>query len=297
MKPPVLIHLHIPKNAGTSLSRALKLRLLGKNPLNWLRKSDVLGKYDVHPWERRLEAIESSPRAAARVRFFEAHAGFGMHERLPEPHRYLTVLREPVDRALSIYHYLAQTGERDRTESIDDFIARRDPIGRVWHIDNAQVRYLAAERGVIDSRPPEQCDRAMLDTAIDRLRNHIDHIIVQSRFDEGLLVLAHELGWPDILYSKSNVTKSRRSADETDPAIIERLREMNTLDAELFAVAQDIFDQKLAAFIATLAVPFEDRLAQYRGRLDAYGKRSGPIYRAIKAAGNRRKRKGKRAQR
>ncbi|MEO1583896.1 MAG: hypothetical protein AAFR96_04895 [Planctomycetota bacterium] len=290
MRHPVLIHLHIPKNAGTSLSRAIKLRLLGRNPISWLRRSDVLGKYDVPGWERRLEIINASPTAASRVRFFEAHAGFGMHEKLPSPASYFTVLREPVDRALSVYHYTGETGERDAEETLDAFISRDRPIGRVWHIDNAQVRYLAATHGVIDSRPANECDRAMLDLAIERLRTKIDHFIVQDRFDEGLLVLANELGWSPIMYKRSNVTKVRRKADETDPGTIARLREMNALDTELYSVAQELFAEKADAYERDTGTGLAEAVRPYRDRLRAYAERSGPIYGMMASARKRRER-------
>ncbi|RNC80350.1 MAG: hypothetical protein ED559_00595 [Phycisphaera sp.] len=281
MRPPLLIHLHIPKNAGTSLSRAIKLKMLGLNPLNWLHHTDVLGKYNVHPWDKRYDLINNNPATAKRARFFEAHAGFGMHERLPSPHAYLTVIREPIDRALSIYHYLAQTGERDPNDTLRQFIERPDPVGRVWHTDNAQVRYLTGEHGVIDARPREDCDQAMLDKAIRRLRNDIDHLMVQNRFDEGMIVLAHELGWGELLYSKSNVTKKRAKLEGVEESALECMRQFNRLDAKLYDVAQELFAERVERVASARGRPMSELLDSYRSRLTKHAKRSAPVYAII----------------
>lgn len=281
MRPPLLIHLHIPKNAGTSLSRAIKLKMLGRNPLNWLHHDDVLGKYNVHPWDRRYDLIRNNPATARRIRFFEAHAGFGMHELLPEPHAYLTVIREPVDRTLSIYHYLAQTGERDPNDTLRQFIEHPEPVGRVWHTDNAQVRYLAGEHGIIDARPREDCDQAMLDKAINRLRHDIDHLMVQNRFDEGMIVLAHELGWGELLYSKSNVTKKRAKLDGVEEDTLERMRELNQLDTKLYEVSQELFAERVQRVADAKGRPMTELLDDYKRKLAAHAKRSAPVYAMI----------------
>lgn len=280
MRPWVLIHLHIPKNAGTSLSRAIKLKMLGWNPIRWLHHADVLGQYNV-PWEIRYELIRNNPKASRRIRFFEAHAGFGIHEHLPSPHKYLTVIREPADRAVSIFAYLAQTGEHRTDETLQQFIDRPEPVGRVWHIDNAQVRYLAGDHGVIDARPRESCDEAMLDKAVNRLRNEIDHFIVQNRFDEGMIVLAHELGWKNLLYNKSNVTRKRSKLDGIDQNTIARIRELNRFDARLYEIAQELFEERAHRVAQARRRPMDKLLREYRNRLVRHAKVSAPVYAMI----------------
>ncbi|MGP1273228.1 MAG: hypothetical protein ACTS22_07830 [Phycisphaerales bacterium] len=295
---PILIHLHIPKNAGTTLSRAIKLRLLGVNPLRWAHQADILGHYAVHPWDRRAEAITAlPPTRRRRVRFFEAHCGFGVHERLGGPHRYMTVLREPVDRALSVYYHLREEGHIRPDEPLDAFIARDNPAGRVWRIDNAQTRYLAGEAGVIDDRPPEACDRAMLQTAIDRLEHRIDHLLVQDRFDEGVVLLAHRLGWPTLHYARSNTTRSRRSVRDTDPVLLDRLAELNRLDTELYRFARDLFDRRADELAHELGRPLEELLTRFRAGNSRYARITGPIYAMIPARRERRARRKQRADR
>ena len=105
-RAPLLIHLHIPKNAGTTLSRMVKIGLLLRPPTNLLREQSTLGMYSTPGTDARVEAIARLPeRRRARVRFFEAHCGWGVHERLPRECAYFTLLREPNKRTLSVFGF------------------------------------------------------------------------------------------------------------------------------------------------------------------------------------------------
>lgn len=104
---PLLIHFHIPRTGGTTVGRMLKLKT-GFWPLaRLIHHSRTLGYYQIEGYEERLKKITSLPEnQQTDVRLFEAHAGFGLHELLPQPSEYLTMFREPIDRAVSVYYYM-----------------------------------------------------------------------------------------------------------------------------------------------------------------------------------------------
>ena len=160
-QPRVVIHLHIPKNAGTTLSRMLKIRY-GVWPPHKLWKHAIrLGCYDVDHEDRLPTIAALSQRDRDRIRFFEAHAGYGVHHGLPHEPAYLTVLREPVDRALSVFYHRIEEGHLPENASLVDYVRSGDPQ-RVWWVDNAQVRYLASDDGEIVDVPHGTVDPAML---------------------------------------------------------------------------------------------------------------------------------------
>src|SRR5690606_35182533 len=178
---PLLIHLHIPKNAGTSLGRMLKFGILMCPPINILRARRTLGYYSVGGFENRIAIMDRlPPRARRHVRLFEAHCGWGVHERLPQPSRYMTLLRDPIDRTLSVYDYLRETRYIDPETTLEAFLAAPPP-GRVWWVDNAQVRFLAGSAGVIDDRPVGAVTAGMLDLARARLGDFL-HVGITERF-------------------------------------------------------------------------------------------------------------------
>lgn len=241
-----LIHLHIPKNAGTTLSRMLKLGILLRPPTNLFRRLDTLGHYTVVPWERKVERIRAlPPHRKAHVRFFEAHCGWGVHEPLGMPARYYTMLREPVDRALSVYYHLKRIGDIPAETTLEQFISR-EPPERVWYVDNAQVRILCGREGQIDQRPLGTCTPDMLDLARERLEGFIA-VGLLERFDESAALLVRRLGWHMPWYIRSNVTGGRKAASEIPESVRARLVELNQLDTALHRYGAELFERQLSA--------------------------------------------------
>jgi hypothetical protein len=268
MRSPLLIHLHIPKNAGTTLSRMLKIGLLMRPPTNALREQVVLGMYSTAHTGPRLEAIARLPeRSRARVRFFEAHCGFGVHERLPSPSAYITMLREPNKRTLSVFRFLKAKGAIDPSLTLDAFL-RREPHDPVWVVDNAQVRYLAGERGEFDTRPIGTCTRAMLDLAKERVGRDFLLAGLVERYDESAALLLRDLGWRFAFSFTSNVTKKKEvDPSEASPEAMDRLHQLNELDTELYEFASGLFDERVRA-----AGPgFAHEVHRFRRRSDRIG--------------------------
>ncbi len=248
MSFPLIIHLHIPRNAGTTLGRLLRRKIGTWPPWRVLRHRSVLGFYGRGDWARRLSAIEAMPPGARRrVRLFEGHFGWGVHERLPGPSTYVTMLREPVDRALSVYYHLRQERHIAPGVTLEEFSGGGADPQRVWWIDNAQVRYLSGEVGRIVDVPRGKCTRAMLDVALERLRRDDVFFGLTEQFDASMVLLRRALGWRSCHWVAANAAAGRRSVNEVDPAVIERLRGLNQLDLELFRRAEAIFNERLDA--------------------------------------------------
>lgn len=244
-RTPLLIHLHIPKNAGTTLSRMIKLGFLLRPPTNLGGATRTLGYYSVAGFENRISIIQELPAAAQRrIRFFEAHCAWGVHERLPQPSTYMTMLRDPVDRTLSVYSYLKQIGDIPATTSLEDFI-EAPPAARVWWVDNAQVRYLAGAGGKIDERPVGACTPEMLELARQRLRENFLLVGITERFNESAALLLSRLGWRAGWYVRSNVTVNRSRARDIPAETLDRIRQLNELDLALYEAESQFFDEQV----------------------------------------------------
>src|ERR1041385_6430600 len=92
-----VIFLHVPKTAGTTLNRLIEWEY----PLFEMYSVDpVLFRWSAsHLWrlpQRRLK----------RTRMFKGHMLFGLHEILPQPATYITVLRYPIERVISAFYFM-----------------------------------------------------------------------------------------------------------------------------------------------------------------------------------------------
>src|SRR4030095_4128498 len=92
-----VIFLHLPKTAGTTLNRLIEWEY----PLSEM--------YSVDPvlFEWSYARLRNLPEKRLRkTRIFKGHMLFGLHEVLPQPATYITVLRNRVDRVLSAFYFM-----------------------------------------------------------------------------------------------------------------------------------------------------------------------------------------------
>src|SRR3989442_9425283 len=136
----MIIFLHVPKTAGTTLARILE-RQYGARAILRLYQSS---------YGQELAAIPATQLELLRV--VMGNFSFEPHQFLAGPSRYITILREPIDRVISHYyfvrrdptHYLYETSQR---LSLRDFVVacgRDEP-------NNDQTRLLAGDCGLASS--------------------------------------------------------------------------------------------------------------------------------------------------
>jgi hypothetical protein len=217
-----LVLLHIPKTAGTALRRAL-------DPLF---APDELAHIYLPPGGIPMTAFTALPEEQrAGLRFVAGHFPWGIHELLPRPVQYVTVLRDPVERVRSLYDHLRARplpgGRRaiDPGTSMDAFL---DQAGD--RIDDAMVRMVSG-RG-----PEEGLDGA---ARLELAKAHLDEmlfVLLQEHLDRD----AHELGrllGVDLRLQPVNAAPQRTRS--IPPDVRRAITERNQLDIELVAWARD----------------------------------------------------------
>ena len=224
-----LIFLHLPKTAGTTLGPVLQ-RHFPRKRTHFILSENI---------DANLAAFKAMPEAQRhRVQLLRGHQPFGLHEYLAPGARYLAVLREPVARVISHYHYVKSTGHpkfigaiREANMSLADYAAS----GISGELENGQTRWIA---GIWDDRPLVEAD---LERAIDNIEKHFDWVGLTERFDPSLVELAAKYRWLRVYYRKQNVSRqeSRDVSAETLAAIAER----NRLDSSLYQHVLQRFEQ------------------------------------------------------
>src|ERR1700716_4282688 len=91
-----LIFLHIPKTGGSTLYKILK---------NHYSRAQTVTLDS--PKIARIKTLPAAQRG--RYRLLHGHLHFGLHRFIPQASTYITLLRRPVERVLSFYHYARST--------------------------------------------------------------------------------------------------------------------------------------------------------------------------------------------
>ncbi|QYK48645.1 MAG: sulfotransferase family 2 domain-containing protein [Phycisphaeraceae bacterium] len=239
-----LIFLHLPKTGGTSL-RATLIDSISPRP------SIKLMNHDHTP----LLAMKREERAALGL--VEGHMLYGVHEHLPGPYSYITLLREPVARLRSWHRYVLQT-PRHRFHgvvaqgglSLGDCVSRR----MTPELDNDMTRTLASVGR--EGTPFGAVTRQMFEVACERLSS-IQFIGTTERLGEFHAMLCDRMGWQAHPVKHLNRTtteitgvaadiRASPSDDAEGSDAAQMIREVNRFDHALWEQAAVILDHDLA---------------------------------------------------
>jgi len=265
----VLLYVHIPKAAGTTMASLLYEQCRNRQEIQegkfcsgvYYHPAGFIRELDAESGEQVRETLRRDD-----LRAVIGHFQYGLHQEVPRPCRYATVLREPVSRIRSLYHFQRLNESRyghlnqvrlPEGAGIEQFVTS-PPYPE---IDNGMTRRISGKSPAIG-----QCDRSLLDLAISNLRRFAV-VGLSDRFDETVVLMSHEFGWPEPpLYYSININTKLRAEQPTDATIEGVIRDRNALDIELYRVATEIFTQQCSA----LGSAFPGMVEEYRERKQAW---------------------------
>jgi Galactose-3-O-sulfotransferase len=246
-----VIFLHLGKTAGSTLRQVMRRNF---SPREILR-ADRHGR----PREEALNDFARVPidvRASARL--IVGHTIFGIHELLPQPSTYITMVRDPLALVVSQYRFiLRRPGHRLHRQVARAGMSLADYVrsGLSVEADNGQTRAIAGDTSTLFGA----CTEEMLRIALANIDRHFAVAGLTERFDESLLLLRETLGWRHLCYVRANVAPDRTGPRDL-PAETRRLIDEHTeLDRELYGRVRDRLRGQMAAVSG-----FDRRLARFR---------------------------------
>jgi hypothetical protein len=231
-------HLHIPRSGGT----ALLAFLTGIVPSAQLVK--------IYAPIQRPSELKYSGELAPQTLFY-GHFSFGFHTLCNDPTpMYSTVLRHPVERVISLYHYCSENQDhhlhhliRGRRLTLADFVAARVTV----ETNDLAVRYLTGSyhplpilfdqfcnllARFLQRRSVRRCPTRRLGAALQVLRT-FQHVGCTERAGDSVAFFAEKFG-----YIGPNASLARLNGTGRLPQISAATRRLieseNELDLELY---------------------------------------------------------------
>lgn len=234
-----IVHLHIPKTAGTAFRTAFELAAGGK-----LR---ILTHVD----DRRHSDIDSS-----QFDFFSGHIGFETAVKLGG--EIITVLRNPVDRFVSVYHFWRRLSERgiERTQrtalankfSLSEFVKIRDEpalLEAFYNVMTWQIAHGSSLTRRRELRLAGKTDNDVIALAVANLSTFA-LVGIQEKLQIFEAAMAHRYSLP-LKIRKINVAEVRPGSRDIDAATLSAIRDWTFMDLKLYEYAETLVTKPAGA--------------------------------------------------
>jgi len=236
---PLTVFIHIPKTAGTTLNDVLRTNFPPGTVRSFGNVFAGAGRVSVGPVWRLQQSGHVMTRS---IHLLGGHIPYGVHEFLPADSRYITFLRDPIERTLSHYYRLMSmhrsspfpglTGEPTLEQMLEE---------REFLYDNLQTRMLSGLAEPFDDVTDE-----MLEQAKENLDTGFAAFGLTDRFDESLVLLKHRLGLRSVMYVSKRLTTTRPRTAESKAELTPVAERFNAYDIELYRWAAKRFDETIA---------------------------------------------------
>jgi hypothetical protein len=229
---------HVMKTAGTTFARQLQQQF-PKESIYPCREIDWISEHDFEAYVNipRLLALGAERRAG--IRMYTGHFPFFVCERIDPELVTLTVLRDPVERTISVLKHFKRVEERFHDLSLEAVYEDRQ-IFRFF-VENHQTKVFSL--GLDDNEQAINCGLTIDDARFARARDNlarVDVIGLTEHYDRFLAEVRDRFGWWAgglDLAERANVS----SEDWAVPAAFrERIAADNAYDLQLYEIARDL---------------------------------------------------------
>ncbi len=167
---------------------------------------------------------------------------------------FITMLRDPVGRAVSNFYFAYQDPEWPGEDAFPGRLFSENPT-------NFQTWSLGGPYWFGVPEPEEQLERAKKRLLKCRVVGLVSH------YDESLLMMRQAFDWDWPHYTRQNVNLKRPKLEDIPGPVLEELERKNHLDIELYRFATELFEKQREAYGPSL----ETDLTEFRKRNRGHG--------------------------
>lgn len=247
---PVVIFHHIAKTAGTSMRRVVKANY---------KRGELLELYGPNrgsvDWYNDYYHSLSFRRKAA-IKCIAAHSAHYLIPVIDRPFRVFSLLRDPVDRVISLYYFTKVLAKQGKTEGIGARLGMEiERLG--WDLEDiylnvggkdresAEKRQLFAPFFNGQSRAILAPHRATVDLpfynetteTVTSFQSTLDELLerhyvvgVSERYEESITLFATTFGWQHVFIEHKNISKQRPRGKEIPEELAMLIRSFNQMD-------------------------------------------------------------------
>ena len=242
----LIVFLHIPKTAGTSLSHLLRQKFKADSITQIYKPSDC-----VRPLADHAAGINDS------IKCISGHIDYGIHEYLSRSCAYLSMVRDPVSRILSHYnftkskdaktHPLGEAIEFAQNHTVVEYLERFPAISF------EQIRVLSGVKSF---------DRDALNLAKENVSSEKIVVGLTEDYFHSSEMLFHDfgLGYPRFPLKRKNTTASSHKNNQDtlpDKSTLAAIEEICALDIELYQHIQNHEELRKQNYTNTPRTPYE----------------------------------------
>jgi hypothetical protein len=220
LPPWTMLFLHLPKTGGTSIRHMLEAAY----------PSDLRAFIYASAGIPTNEFASLPADVRAHFRLVFGHYSYGLHESVPGPWRYVTIVREPVARFVSDYQRALRFPRNERDLRIQaEKLTLEQALDERLVLDNQITRRIAGAHGV----PFGSQDTQLLDTAREHLDRDFAAVLMLERMAASVAMLEEVMGRK--LPTVGHDNRGRGShPDALEGALRDRIAETNRLDVALY---------------------------------------------------------------
>jgi Sulfotransferase family len=256
--PEVLIHLHIAKTGGSTLSSMIK---------HAFQNNEIFETHRVGPGGMRQAPLEFCERqllafGSKQIRYVSGHIPIGIHRLFERSTKYVTTIRHPTERVIS-YFFFQAGGKRRYTKdgrplTFEEYIEGRSDV----QLYDYQVRVLCGSADLDADIPGHQQQKPNINVQrhhLDQAKKNIEELFLAAAPIEQLtelgLLIKQIYDWPmrRLQTEYKNWTKTRPRSNNVSAHLIRIIEERNSYDLELyewvcrrFAEQRKLFEPQLS---------------------------------------------------